>query len=748
MTPFHADDLRSRILDAVVQLADLDRRPSVLTRVRDLIRESTVVPDTAIDVLTGALHEAGVAATQVARDLSHSSGGDLQFITVFESSVVLVVKNDGSSVTVEDMTTNETRTLKANELPQRGDKLLGIEVLGSFRSFMSSDETLPKVRGDAQREHAKHHGHDAHHIHRLRDLVPYARRLFRSERKDILVILGYSVISSILGLVVPLSSSAIVNAVALGVFNQQLIVLCLIVLAAMIILAVFAVIERYIIDMVQRRLFVRTTFDIMYRLPIMKQSAHRETYAPELVNRFFDVMTIQKSLGKFLLEGTNAVLVLLTGLILVGIYHPFFLLYDVAFLIFLPLLTLVLGRGAVPTSIKVSKKKYEAAAWLEDVARNHMGFKLTGAHDFAYSRIDAIATGYVEARHKHFLILARQILGSMLFKAGAMVGILALGGILVIQQAISLGQLVAAELVIITILGAIEKLINQFDLYYDMVAGIDKLSMIAEQPLEEVGGRQVPSVQGPGAVRLDHVVLDIAGQTILRGVSLDIARGSHVSIVGESGAGKSTLLQALVGLYDTYHGNVTVNGVDIRDADLRSLRSRIGLVFPENQLVAGTIRDNITLGRPLSDADLSWALSITFLDRDIRELEHGMMTHVIATGENLAYGLRRRILFARMIVHKPEILLIDEAFDGIEDSVKLAMLDALFTYPGWTIVNVSHDPEVVRRTDRVVVLKDGRVVQDGPTRTLCTVSQGPFAALFPDPRPFLGDEPQKGGIDG
>jgi len=737
-------DIKQRILDAVAVLADLHRRPSVLTRVRDLIRESEVTDDTVLQSITSALRESGLAATTVFRNMEHCSADELQYITLTKSyDIVKVSCNSGTIADVVVVATGEKKSLPISELRIHQGMLHGIDVLGSYRSFLSSDATLPTVRG-ADHRHDLHRDDD---VPRLRDIWPYVKRILRKEKRDIWVIIGYSVLSSLLGLSVPLVSQSIVNAVALGVFNQQLVVLCAVVLVAMTVLAVLAIFERYVADMIQRRLFVHTTFDITYRLPQFQHTVHKTMYAPELVNRFFDVMTVQKSLGKFLLEGVNAVLVLITGLLLLGIYHPFFLLYNVLFISFLPLLTLVLGRGAIPTAIKVSKKKYEAAAWMEDIARNHLGFKLTGAHDFAYARIDAVATGYVEAKHKHFLIFARQIFGSLLFKAAATVGILGVGGVLVLEQQISLGQLVAAELVVIVIMGAIEKLINQFDLYYDLIAAIDKLSAIAVQPMEEVGGFPVPQMTKGGTVDISGLSLSIGESKIIRNVTLSCGAQNHISIVGESGAGKSTLLHVLVGLYDTFTGTVRINGADVRNADLRTLRKRIGLVFPENQLVTGTILENIVLGRRIEHADLEWVLRLTRLDKEILELPEGMRTRVTAHGENIAYGMRRRILFARMIVHKPDILLIDEAFDGIEDSTKLEMLDELFSWPSWTIINVSHDPEVVRRTERVVVLSDGAIVQDGLTTELCTLANQPFHRLFPDPSPFLSHTP-KGGTHG
>lgn len=727
------DDLRSNVLDAVAALADLDHRPSAMNRVRAYVRDVDMTGKDAADVLADALSESGIAAGVSPRKLGTGDLSDIDLLGVtVHGGVYRLLRVESAQVDAVSVLDGATDRIPLTDLLSQGGHVRCVEIFGESRSFLSTDATLPPVRSATSLYETDHS-----EPHRLRDLWPMMRRIIGSERKDIITVISYSVFTSLLSLAVPISSQAIVNAVALGVVSRQLYVLCGVVLVAMILLGIITVMERYIVDMIQRRLFVRTSFDITYRLPLIRSEAVRKMYTPELVNRFFDVMTVQKSMGKFLLDGISSALVLITGLLLLAVYHPFFLLYDVLFLAFLPILTLVLGRGAIPTAIKVSKKKYEAASWMEDVARNQLAFKLTGARDFTFDRIDSIASDYVEARRKHFSVLARQIVGSMLFKAVATVGVLGLGGILVIDQQISLGQLVAAEIVIILILGALEKLLAQFDLYYDLMAALDKLSIIADQPLEDVGGTAVPSRVGGGTIALRNLRLQIDGRPILRDITLHVQPGHHVSIVGQSGAGKSTLLQVVAGLSNEHAGAVLVNGVDVRDADLDTLRMRIGMVFPENQIIPGTIEQNILLGRVFPREHLEWALRMTKLDEELDTLSDGLRTPLTGAGETIAYGMRRRILFARMIVHRPDLLLIDEAFDGIEDAVKLDMLDALFSWPHWTIINVSHDPEVVRRTDRVVVLQEGRVVQDGNTREICTYKNTPFSALFPDPRPFL-----------
>lgn len=571
--------------------------------------------------------------------------------------------------------------------------------------------------------------------HYLRNVWPMLRQIIKVERRDIVIVAIYSVVTSILGLAVPLVSQGIVNTVALGVFSQQLVVLSSIVLITMIAVAFIAVFERYVVEMIQRRMFVAAAYDFVYRIPRFTQDSVHASYSPELVNRFFDVVTIQKSFGKFLLDGLNSALVLITGLIVLGLYHPFFLVYGLLFMLFIPVLVWGLGRGALGTAVAISQEKYRAAAWLEDVARNQLAFKLSNAEHFTRTRTENINLEYLHARQMHHMIFIRQIFGSYVFKGLATVGVLFLGGILVIEQSISLGQLVAAEIIMILILGAMEKLISQFDVYYDLIAAFEKLKNILDQPLDREDGLSVPAIPNGGSITVHDVYYAYNSQAVLEGVSLSITPGQRVSLVGASGAGKSTLAQIILGLNTPSRGWVDVNGVDIRTASLVSLRSHIGYVFPENQIVPATILENIMFGRTISNEDLNWALKLAKLTDAVRDHPNGLDTMVWTTGENVSYGMRRRILFARMIIGKPDILIIDEAFEGIEDSMKLAMINDLIAWPHWTILNISHDPEVVRCTSIVHVLAGGRIIEQGSPSDLHKMN-GAFTSLFPDARYF------------
>lgn len=723
---------QQQALDAVVDIAGLTSRPSAIVRARARIMEITDRSPASLEVIASTLREIGISAQcQVVTSSTPLPAHELRIIALDEQGWIIT-------------TTITATTPWSTILGARSDMKV-IAINGRFHSVFAGDSAMPDHRGHPLYD-SKHHGldKDAKELpYHFRDVWPSIKRMLRLERRDIWIVMIYSIVTSLLGLVVPLSSQAIVNAVALGVFSQQLIVLCVVVFLALTAMAFLDVLERHVIDMIQRRMFVSTAFDIVYRLPHLTNETMRRSYGPELVNRFFDVITVQKSVAKFLLEGTNALLVVLTGLIVLGVYHPFFLVYDVVFVLFIPFLIFILGRGAVTTAVKTSKMKYMAAAWLEDVARNQLGFKLTRTSPFIFTRVDDISTGYVEARQKHFLIMARQIFGSYIFRGFATVGVLALGGILVIEQAISLGQLVAAEIIIILVFGAMEKLITQFDAYYDMVAALNKISGLVDQPLEDVGGLHVPSTSAGAVVSAHNLAFTFDHQTVLERVSFAIQPGERVSLVGASGSGKSTLASIILGLESPSHGNIEVNGIDTRTADLRSLRKRVGYIFSENQIIPGTVLENITLGRDVSLDDLTWALDMACLHDVVRELPNGLHTMLSATGDNVALGVRRMILFARMILDRPELLIIDEGFEGIDDGTKLRMFAKIIAWKNWTVLNITHDPELLLRTSRVMVLDHGSIVEEGSISEL-TKANGAFVQLFPE----LATHTSTGGANG
>jgi ATP-binding cassette subfamily B protein len=639
-------------------------------------------------------------------------------------------------IRIKNFATGKQDFLIISEMFQKEKEILTLVFDGELDSFLATEEHETPLRNKendhSHHQNGHHHGHGHHHEIDVKYLFSKIFKLFKEEKKDFTVVLIYAVIVGLMSLVVPLSASAIVNSVMLGL-SSQLAMLCVLVAIGLLIVGAFDVMKRYVADVLQRRIFVRTSFDIAYRLPRMTQSAFNQEYAPEVVNRFFDVLTIQKTIGKFLLDGTGSGLVIIIGLILLAVYHPFFILFDLALLAFVPIVIFVLGHEGLETSIKESKKKYALVSWFEEIARCQASFKLYAKPEFVYQRVDSIAVNYVEARHKHFLVLARQMIGSVIFRAGATVGVLGLGGALVLGEQLTIGELVAAELVVIAMLGAIEKLIEQFEHHYDLFTAIDKVSHLVDRPLEPSGGEPAPNFEDAVSVDLKNIEFGYdEHHKVLKGVTLHIQKGARVSLVGTSGSGKTTLANLLLGLYEPSRGKIMIDDYDISRMSLEGIRKTVSIVMEANELFDGTIEENITMGRDFTYEQLVWALKTAQLYDEVYALPDGLKTHLVPMGQNVSIGIRRRIMVARAIIGKPRLLILDECFGGIEESVKLDLVRALYQEKYWTIIDIAHDAELIRRSEMIYVMRGGKIAESGLPFELALKEGSIFSELFPE----------------
>ncbi|BAC87962.1 peptidase domain-containing ABC transporter [Gloeobacter violaceus] len=575
------------------------------------------------------------------------------------------------------------------------------------------------------------------------NLSPYGKlvRLLREDLWDLVALGAYTVMVGLLSLAVPLAASALVNTIATGVYMQPLVVLTLLVLGCLTFAGVLKLMQLVLAERLQQRIFARIALRLAVRLPFIRQSALLNEYAPQLVNRFFDVVTAQKTLAKMLLTAPSALLSILVGMVLMAIYSPYLLAFDLFLIVFIVLVWVGLGNGGLETSIKESSKKYRVAEWLEELGRCQTGFKMSGVPSFPLERTDALVLEYIKARRLHFRVLFRQAVGNYLFSAVANAGILAIGGWLVINGQLTLGQLVAAELIVLTVLAALDKLIRTLEEFYDLLTSLEKLSQATELPVERQGGKPMLRSHRGASITCRNVRFAYRpGMEVLNGLYLSLKPGERVSLVGNSGAGKSTLSALLCGLLEPNHGAVAVNSVDVRDAKLHDLRQVVGLVSDTNdEVFEGTIEQNILLGRTDTPyEDLVLALEVSQLADELATLPDGLKTMLISGGRNLSRGQVQRILIARALVAQPQLLILDEAFTGIDEKDKLAILDNIYSGDhNWTILNISHDPEVVMRSDIVHVLADGRIVETGSPLEMAARPAGRFAALFPSLRAEL-----------
>jgi ABC-type bacteriocin/lantibiotic exporter with double-glycine peptidase domain len=548
--------------------------------------------------------------------------------------------------------------------------------------------------------------------------LPFSRirALLGAERRTLWVAVVYSAVIGLLSLVVPIAVQLLVNTIAFGSLLQPLAVLMLAVFVALGFSTALNALRAAVVEIIQKSIFARVATDVTWRLLRVRADAFDRYHGPELVNRFFDTVTVQKSAALLLIDGLSILMQTTIGMVLLAVYHPFLLAFDVFLVGAMLFIVLVLGRGAVGTAIKESKAKYALEAWLEQIAAHLVTFKSAGAPAFAAERSRRMLEDYLEYRTKHFKILIRQVLGSFALQAIASSALLGIGGFLVIDRQLTLGQLVASELVVTLMMSAFTKFGKQLEVYYDLSAAIDKLGDLIDLPLERAGGEAVLTGTGPLAIEMRDVDVRYPDGTraALSVRHWAVTPGEHVGVTGPNGSGKSTLADVLFGLRTTTAGAVRVDGVDVRDLPLSALRAAVGLVRGV-ELFPGTVLDNVRLGRAnVSHADVTAALAAVGLLDELLRLPQGLETVLNPHGRPLSYRQACRLMIARAVVARPRLLVIDGALDTIDQPDERARLDAIVFDPAspWTVVCITERPDVLARCSRVVRLHDGEIREE------------------------------------
>ena len=552
-------------------------------------------------------------------------------------------------------------------------------------------------------------------------LTPLQRffRLIKGDRKEIYYIYIYAIFAGLINLTLPLGVQAILNFIQGGAISASWWVLILAVTVGTLFAGLLAIMQMTVSETLQRRIFTRVSFDFAERLPNLHTEGIRNQYVPELINRFFDTLTLQKGLPKILIDLSTAIMQIVFGLLLLSFYHPLFIFFGFVLLLFLFIIFRFTSPLGMKTSLKESKHKYEVAYWLEEIGRTLHTFKLAGKSDLPLSKTDKYVSNYLDAKQQHFRILLFQYASIVTFKTLITLILLSLGSWLVITNQINLGQFIAAELVVILIINSSEKLISTMDTVYDVLTALDKIGSVADLPLDKVKGIDFQEINtGKGiSLNLENVsyAFDKQLKPAVDGLNLDVKSGEKVCIVGYNGSGKTTLIQIISCFLNDFEGSILYNGIPRRNFNQRSLRSFIGDYSSQEDIFKGTLRENIALGYPhIKFEDIVKVADAVGLSSFIRHLPDGFDTMLLPAGKTLPRHIVVKIILARSIVSKPELLAIEELLANLDYPDRIKIADLLTDKnQKWTLVVVTDDPLLAMRCDRVLIMKDGKIIEEG-----------------------------------
>jgi ABC-type bacteriocin/lantibiotic exporter with double-glycine peptidase domain len=590
--------------------------------------------------------------------------------------LVLIGERRGSLLAIEDRT-NGRAWLSAEDLATR----LGLRSVMTEASFVAPEAREPTA-------------HDHEHS-------PWreAFLILKGDVGDFGSIVVYAIGVGLLSLALPLAVQTLVGTVAFGTVLQPIVVLALLLAAGLVFAAALRALQAWVVELVQRRLFVRLVGELGDRLVHVHVKAFERCHGPELVNRFFDVFTAQKAVAALLLQGVEALLTAIFGLLVLALYHPVLLAFGFAILLGAFVVFVMLGKGATKTTIAESKAKYEVAGHLEEMARHLFALKLSGGGEHAMRQLDTLAANWLTRRSAHFRIIFRQMIGALLLQVLASASLLGLGGWLVVERELTIGQLVAAELIVTAVVASLSKLGSKLDTVFDLVAAADKIGHLLHLPAERRGGELPVGREGP--IRVEAQSLTSEGGELSE-LSLEVDRGEILAVTGDPAAA-STLVELLFGLREPKGGEVRIDGHDLRDVDLLTLRQRMAVVR-DPEVWPATIADNLrAVGHPVAIASMWKALDAVGLGDVVRALPDGLHTALVPSGAPLPRLGGIRLTLARALVANPGLLVLDGALDALPPGEGAVLLERLAK--GRTVIAVTTDPDLASRGSRRLVLR-------------------------------------------
>jgi ABC-type bacteriocin/lantibiotic exporter with double-glycine peptidase domain len=550
--------------------------------------------------------------------------------------------------------------------------------------------------------------------------------LLSLDRNDILLISVYAFFAGVINLSIPLGVQAIINLIALGQSSTSWVILTFVVAIGTGMAGTLNLLQYVITESIQQRTFTRSSFEFAYRIPRLQMESITDQYAPELVNRFFDTLTLQKGMSKILVDLPAALLQVLFGLTLLALYHPFFVAFGAVLVLLIVIVIVATYNPGLSASLMESKYKYKVAYWLEELGRTMGSFKLAGRTQLPLEKADGLITGYLKHRVKHFNIYRAQMISIIVLKTVATAALLLIGGLLVINNEMNIGQFVASEIVIIMILSSVEKIIMSMETLFDTLTATEKLGGVTDLPLESDSGidfKEIETDQGI-EINIQNLTYSTDGdynQNILENINLAIAAGERVCITGMSASGKTTLLRIIMGWYDNISkGTIMYNNIPRKNINIASLRSYIGEYVTEEHLFNGTLGENISMGR--RDISVNELIAVCYrvgLGGYLQTHPKGLNTMITSDGEHLPQTVIKKIIIARAIIDNPHLVITESLLDGLNTLDKKNTID-LFTSrkERWTLVAVSRNYDLASTCDKIVVLDKGKIIFDGPLSLL------------------------------
>lgn len=543
----------------------------------------------------------------------------------------------------------------------------------------------------------------------FQSILGYLGLLLKLERRLLALVFSYSLAIGLFSLIVPLTVQELVNTFAFAIQPVTIVTLAAIMVAALLFVGAFKALQYYAVEVLERRLFARIAIGMAQQIPQMQFLGFKPRYA----NYFAETVFMQRALSVLLVDLINVVVGGTVGMTILVFYHPYFLLYGALLLAGFNVVFFLMSHGGLRATIDMSHAKYETLHWMQEISYNLLHFKATDSQAILMQRTDDLVGKYIHTRQDRFGILIRQYLASVGWQAVAQSGLIATAGWLVSVGQLTLGQLVAAEVVVSGLLASFDGVVKRMGHIYYFLTGLYELDFVFSLPKDKASATLSvplpdPVVHGIRVTCKDLAVVHQGLPPIFSNFNLEITPGEKVGIYASTTVAKTALARVLAGLETPTGGVIRYNGVDLRHLDIAAInRCRGFMLDSQLSLFEGTIEDNIVLGRSyVPYSDVRWALRFVELEEDVDALPQGLKTNVRAPGKILAPTHIMRILLARAILSRPQILIFDGILHNLQPALRETLLRRLCSKDEpWSVIFVSNDPNLTPHVDRRMILE-------------------------------------------
>ena len=542
----------------------------------------------------------------------------------------------------------------------------------------------------------------------FQSVVGYIGLLLRLERRLLALVVSYSLAIGLFALIVPLTVQELTNTFAFAIQPVTIVTLAGVMIAALLFVGAFRSLQYYAVEVLERRLFARVAIGMAQQIPHLQVLGFKPRYA----NHFMETVFMQRALSVLLVDLINVVVGGAVGMTILVFYHPYFLLYNALLLAGFGIVFL-LSHGGLKATIEMSHAKYDTLHWMQEISYNLLHFKATDSRAILMQRTDELVGKYVERRQTRFGILIRQYLGSVGWQAIAHGGLIATAAWLLSIGQLTLGQLVAAEVVVSGLLASFDEVVKRMGHIFYFMTGLSELDFVLSLPKDqESSGLSVPlpdpTVHGIRLTCKDLTVHHPGVPAIFERFNVEVTPGEKIGIYASSTVAKTALARVLGGLEAPTNGLIRYNGVDLRHIDMSAInRCRGFMIDSQLTLFEGTIEDNIVLGRSyIPYSDVRWALRFAELEEDVDALPQGLKTHIRAPGKILAPTHIMRILLARAVLARPQIMIFDGTLHTLQPVLRETLLRRLCSKDEpWSVIFVSNDPNLTPHVDRRLILE-------------------------------------------